>query len=136
MRFLFNRITLVISMTLLVVAMLGASLGVATANQRLITLVPGFNLIGGPLVGNVDPDDFAGCLPDDSWSALYIWDPVAQSWEHYFNVEQPSIPDYINNENVGGIQQIPRLAGVVVIMTKQVTNPFVPESSSQAGQCA
>jgi hypothetical protein len=136
MRFLFNRISLVIAMTLLVAAMLGASLGVATANQRLITLVPGFNLIGGPLVGDVEPDDFVGCLPDNSWNAVYIWDPVAQSWEHYFNVDQPNIPDYINNEAVGGIQEIPRLAGVVIIMQQQVQNPFVPESSSQAGQCA
>jgi hypothetical protein len=136
MRFVFNRITVVIAMTLLVVAMLGASLGIATANQRLVTLVPGFNLIGGPLVGDVEPDDFVGCLPDTSWTAIYIWDPVAQSWEHYFNTEQANIPDYINNAAVGGIQEIPRLAGVVIIMTQQVTNPFVPESSSQADQCS
>lgn len=136
MKFLFNRVSMVIAMTLLVVAMLGASLGIATANQRLITLVPGFNLIGGPLVGNVEPDDFVACLPDTSWTAIYIWDAGAQSWEHYFNTEQPNIPDYINNLEAGGIDEIPRLAGVVIIMTQQVTNPFVPEAASQAGQCS
>lgn len=134
MRFLKTRGALVAALTLLVVSMLGASLGVAMANQRNITLSPGFNLMGGPLFANIEPDDFMECFPDGSWEAIYIWDAENQSWSHYF-AEGQGLPGYINHEEVGGIDTIPRLSGLVVIMNTQVTNPFVPDDTSQVGNC-
>ena len=134
MSFLRSRVAIVVAMTLLVVSMLGASLGVAMANQRNTTLVPGFNLIGGPLFGSIPPDDFMGCFPDGSWEAIYIWNAETQSWKHYF-AETTSLPGYVNHADAGGIDKIPQLSGVVVIMKTQVSNPFVPDDTSQVGSC-
>lgn len=134
MSFLRSRVTIVVVLSLLVVSMLGASLGIATANQRNTTLVPGFNLIGGPLFGNIEPDDFMGCFPDGSWEVIYIWNAQNQTWKHYFN-DDGTLPDYINSEDGGGIDTIPQLSGVVVIMHTQVQSPFVPDNVSQIDQC-
>jgi hypothetical protein len=134
MSFLRSRAAIVVALTLITVSMLGASLGVATANQRNTTLVPGFNLIGGPLFASIEPDDFMGCFPDGSWEAIYIWNAEEQSWSHFF-AESANVPDYVNDEEVGGIQSIPQLSGVVVIMNTQVQSPFVPDDTSQVAQC-
>ncbi|MCA9824974.1 MAG: hypothetical protein KC482_11115 [Dehalococcoidia bacterium] len=134
MSFLRSRVTVVVVMTLLVVSMLGASLGVAMANQRNTTLVPGFNLIGGPLFADIAPDDFMACAPDGSWEVIYIWNAENQTWRHYFN-DSGSLPDYINDVEAGGIKKIPQLSGVVVIMKTQWTNPYVPDDASQITNC-
>src|SRR5690606_7279452 len=134
MSFLRNRVTLVAGSMLLAVAMLGGSLGVATAGSRP-GLAQGFNLIGGPLFADMDPDDYTSCLPDGSWSAIYIWNADNQTWRHYFS-ESANVPDYVNNPQVGGIDQIPRLAGVVIIMNHAVANVFVPDNAGEVGNCA
>lgn len=135
MRFLKNRVTVVVAMSLLVVGMLGASLGIAVANQRNTTLVPGFNLIGGPLFADMEPEDFMGCFPEGSWEAIYIWNASNQTWRHYFS-DSANVPDYLNDTRVGGIDEIPRLSGVVIVMNTSVSNPFVPDDSSQIGSCS
>jgi hypothetical protein len=134
MSFLRSRATIVIGLTLLVVSMLGGSLGIAMANQRNSPLVPGFNLIGGPLFADMNPDDFMSCLPDGSWQAIYIWNAQSQTWQHYFN-SGGSLPSYVNHADAGGIEKIPQLAGVVIIMNTGVATPFVPDASSQVGNC-
>ncbi len=134
MSFLRSRATIVIALTLLVVSMLGGSLGIAMANQRNTTLVPGFNLIGGPLFADMDPEDFTSCLPDGSWQAIYIWNAQTQTWQHYFS-DSGSLPSYVNHVEAGGIDEIPQLSGVVIVMNTTVATPFMPDATSQVGNC-
>ena len=70
------------------------------------------------------------CLPDDSWDAVYIWNAQKQEWKHYFNTTG-SLPNYINDKKVGGIDEIPQLSGVVIIMKKSVSSALVPEAPGQ-----
>jgi hypothetical protein len=114
---------------LLVAGILGASLGVAMAGSRG-NLSTGFNLIGGPLSADVTPNEFVSCLPSDSWEAVYIWNASKQEWKHYFNATG-SVPKYINDTKVGGIDKIPQLSGVVIIMKKSVSSAVVPEGPGQ-----
>ena len=107
-------------------AVMGGSLGLAFAGQRG-ALSSGFNLVGGPLSDSVTPQKFVSCL-GTSWDAVYIWDGSHQQWQHYFR----AAPAYVNGTNVGGISAIPQFAGVVVIMNQAVSNPFLPDSSSEA----
>ena len=108
-----------------VAAILGGSLGIVAAGQRP-SLGVGFNLVGGPLQSAVAPDKYVGCLPSTSWDAVYLWDGANQRWEHYFN-KANGTPEYVNSTSAGGINQIPRLAGVVLIMKTAVTNPTIPD---------
>jgi hypothetical protein len=114
---------------LLLAGLLGASLGVAVAGSRG-NLSTGFNLIGGPLSGDVTPTEFVSCLPADSWDAVYIWRAETQQWKHYFNTTG-SLPNYINDLKVGGIDKMPALSGVVIIMKKSVNSAVVPEAPGQ-----
>ena len=108
-------------------ALLGGSLGFAAAGNKP-ALGAGYNLTGGPLNGDVQPDAFLGCLPASSWTALYIWDAQAQTWKHYL----ANVPAYVNASNVGGISIVPRFSGVVLIMTTAVASPKLRDSASEA----
>lgn len=114
-----------------IAAILGGTLGVATAGTKQ-TLSQGSNpTVGGPLSTSVSPDKWVSCLPSSSWRAVYLWDGAGQSWSHFFNTTK-GIPDYVNDTDVGGISSIPRLAGLAMYMDEQVTNPFMPDSATQS----
>jgi hypothetical protein len=113
------------------VAALGSSLGLVAARVRPAQdLGVGFNLIGGPLDDNVTPATFLACLPAGSWDALYTWDAQTQTWKHFFN--PADVPAYVNNAQLGGIAEIPRLAGVVLIMGTAVPDPFFKDFPAEA----
>lgn len=114
-----------------IAAILGSSLGIVAAGTRQ-PLTAGFNLVGGPLNADVQPVDYVGCLPAGSWTALYVWDAQNQQWKHFFNLTAGSLPAYINGSNVGGIGTIPRLSGVVLIMSQAVSNPRLRDTASEA----
>ncbi len=114
--------------TLGVAAVLGGSLGIVAAGTKQ-PLKAGFNLAGGPLNGDVPPDAFVGCLPAGSWNALYIWNGGNQSWQHFFNPS--SVPGYVNGVNAGGIDKVPRYAGVVIIMQSDVASPQLRDTPNE-----
>lgn len=116
--------------TLGLAAVLGGSLGMVAAGTRS-NLQAGFNLAGGPLQADTAPDQFVGCLPANSWTAIYIWDAVNQNWKHYFNTGD-GVPAYVNQAGVGGITTIPRFAGVVIIMKSAVSSPRLKDSNSES----
>lgn len=124
-----HRIAAVAVSMLLLAGILGASLGVAVADSRG-NLTTGFNLIGGPLSGDVAPAEFVSCLPADSWDAIYIWNAEKQQWKHYFNATG-TVPKYVNDTKAGGIDKLPALSGVVIIMKKSVSGAVVPEAPGQ-----
>lgn len=102
-----------------IAALLGGSLGMATAASR--QLDPGFNLISGPLSGDVEPETFVSCLPPTSWASLYVWDSAEQEWSHYFNTSTAdNIPGFVNDPTVGGIDELPRLSGVVIYISQAI----------------
>lgn len=114
-----------------IAAILGGSLGVATAGTKQ-SLSAGLNpAVGGPLSASVSPDKWVSCLPSSSWRALYLWDGSEQAWSHFFNTTK-GIPDYVNDADVGGISSIPRLAGLAMFMDAAVNNPFMPDSATQS----
>jgi hypothetical protein len=119
--------------TMMVAAILGASLGVVAARQRTgETLHPNLNYIGGPMLGDVSPQHFVACLPAGSWKAVYTWDnrqedQGGQRWLHYFS----GVPAYVNSPTVSGITVIQRFAGIALIMNQSVTNPNFPDSSTE-----
>jgi hypothetical protein len=114
-----------------IAALLGGTLGVATAGTKP-SLFAGTNpAVGGPLAAAVTPDKWVSCLPSSSWRAVYRWDGTAQSWSHYFNTAK-GIPDYVNDTDVGGIDLIPRLSGLAMQMDELVNNPFMPDSPTQS----
>jgi hypothetical protein len=121
----------VVAATLGLAAVMGGSLGVVTAGVRNTTLNTGFNLVGGPLGGQVAPDQFIACIPASSWSSMYIWDGATQTWQHYFNTAD-GVPAYVNSSSAGGIVNIPQLAGVVIMMKSQVANPRLKDSNNEA----
>ena len=123
-----SRMVAFVAASFLTAAFLGASLGVVAAGPRP-SLGVGFNLVGGPLSSAVAPDKYVGCLPANSWDAVYLWDGAKQRWEHYFN-KANGTPEYVNSTAAGGINQIPRLAGVVLIMRTAVSNPTIPDRST------
>jgi hypothetical protein len=110
--------------TVALAALLGGSLGLATA-LHTTSLSAGFNLVGGPFGGEVTPAKFTSCL-GTSWNAVYIWDAANQQWHHHFR----TAPDYVNGANVGGIQTIPQLAGVALLMNTAVANAALPDAES------
>ncbi len=124
MSWIHRKSTLVVASSLAFAAILGGSLGLAAARQR-DPLSQGFNLVGGPLNGDVAPATFASCL-GTSWNSIYTWDANAQQWHHYIR----SAPAYVNSPSVGGIQVIPRLSGVVLIMDQPVSAPNLLDSNS------
>ena len=109
-------------------AVLGGSLGMASAGIKA-NLAQGVNpAVGGPLGGNVTPAAFVGCLPSGSWSAIYLWDGQNQKWLHHFN----NVPAYVNSAEAGGLTTIPRFSGLVMIMNQAVTNPKLRDSNAEA----
>ena len=62
---------------------------------------------------------------------VYLWDGTRQEWGHYFNTSK-GIPSYVNDEKVGGITTIPRLAGLAMYMDQAVSSPFLPDSNSES----
>ena len=123
----------VVLATLGVAAILGGSLGVVMAGVRSQPLGAGFNLAGGPLNGDTTPDQYVACLPAGSWSAVYIWDSQAQTWQHYFNpAGAAAVPAYVNAPAVGGIAVVPKFSGVVLIMTQAVASPHLKDSNGEA----
>jgi len=114
-----------------IAALLGGTLGAATAGQKP-QLYQGSNpAVGGPFGGNVTPAKWVSCLPDSSWRAIYLWDGTNQAWGHHFNTTK-GIPDYVNDTDVGGISQIPRLSGLAMYMDEAVLSPFMPDSSAES----
>ena len=132
MALLMKKSTLIVASTLAFAAILGGSLGLATAGTRNDPLRTGQNVIGGPLKGDVLPAKFVSCL-GSSWSAVYIWDSHSaaeggQRWQHYLR----GVPDYVNGQSVGGIATVPRFAGVYIFMTADVASPFLPDQNSES----
>jgi hypothetical protein len=111
-----------------VVALLGASLGMAVAGTA--SLGTGFNLVGGPIGGDVPPATWISCVPNTAWTAVYIWDAPNQRWLHFFNTAAGT-PAYVNNTSNGGITTIPRFSGVAVIMSQAVASAKFADSPSQ-----
>ena len=109
---------------------LGASLGLAAAEVRKDSLVKGFNLTGGPLAGDMAPDQFLSCLPQESWNSLYVWDSQTQTWMHFFN---PRIaPAFVNKPEVGGLTIVKRFTGVALIMDQPVQKPYFKDGPKDA----
>jgi hypothetical protein len=88
MRWLKSKSFLMVGASLAFAAMLGGSLGLATALHQT-DLGEGFNLVGGPLQTDLAPEEYVACLPAGSWSAVYIWDGANQEWQHFFNTAAP-----------------------------------------------
>lgn len=131
MGFLRNRIFAAMAASLLAAAVFGSTLGIAVAGQQ--PLSAGVNpTVGGPLDGDVTPTKFMSCLPDGSWSSLYWWDALNQSWRHFFNTDGTNVPDYLNSEAAGGLTLVPRFSGVSLVMNVQVGAPFFPDRQSQS----
>jgi hypothetical protein len=131
MKILKSKSLAVAAATLGVAALLGGSLGVVMASTRSQSLSAGFNLAGGPLNGDVAPDQFVGCLPASSWRAVYIWDSATQTWEHFFNTSA-GVPAYVNSAGTGGITAVPRFSGVVLIMNQAVGSPQLKDSNAES----
>jgi hypothetical protein len=125
-----KKAMIVAGATLGFAALLGGSLGFAAAGTRQ-NLGVGFNLVGGPLQANVAPDKFLSCLPEQSWTGLYIWDGANQKWLHFFNAAK-GVPAYVNGANVGGITIVPRASGAALIMAQAVSNPQLVDSPNEA----
>lgn len=125
-----RKVIAVMAAAITVVAMLGASLGMAFANTT--SLSKGFNLVGGPLLADTAPSAWVSCLPAGSWNAIYLWDTTHQRWLHYFNIDAAGVPGYVNDSAAGGIISIPRLAGVALIMNQGVTGAKLADAPGQA----
>jgi hypothetical protein len=137
MRLIPNGVIGVAVGSLVLAGVIGASLGVVFAAQTRPTLVEGVNpTVGGPLNGDVTPEKFMSCLPPGSWSSIYLWDPAAQGWLHYFNTDGTDAPVYINDPDLGGIDIILGAgssgggSGLSVIMNETVQDPFLPGSQT------
>jgi len=110
-------------------AVLGGSLGLATAGSK--NLVAGYNQIGGPVGGDVKPANYVKCLNTNSWKAIYIWQSSTQEWKHYFNTAK-GVPSYVNDFAVGGMRDVPFGSGVIIIMDSAVSGAFFPDNDSQS----
>lgn len=126
-----TKVIAVVLLGVAVAAALGSGLGLATARVLSNPLVPGMNLVGGPLNSDVPPADYIACLPSNSWRGVYIFDAQTQSWRHYFNTAK-GIPAYVNRTDLGGISVVPRLAGVFILMDQQVDSPRLKDSPSES----
>ena len=82
-----------------------------------------------PLGAAVPPGQYIACLPAGSWRAIYIWDAQTQTWKHFFNVS--NVPAYVNDPALGGIAQIPQLAGVVLMMNVAVQAPQLKDTPGE-----
>lgn len=123
------KIATVAVLCLTLAGTLGVSAGLVTAGTRSQPLLPGPNLLGGPLQDSVPPGDFLACLPATSWKAVYLYVAETQTWRHYFNPSL-SMPSYVNKADFGGISVIPQAAGLWIIMQERVDNPFVKDRAS------
>jgi hypothetical protein len=104
-----------------IAALLGGSLGMATAATRPGGLSQGVNLIAGPLASDVEPGKFVSCLPPTSWKAMYIWRHETQTWNHYFNTKtSDGIPGFVNSPEAGGVSVVVQASGVAIIMAHDV----------------
>ncbi|MCC6382978.1 MAG: trypsin-like serine protease [Dehalococcoidia bacterium] len=103
----------------------------STTRAGRAPLQAGFNLTGGPLLADVAPAEWMACLPPDSWVALYMWDGARQSWTHFFNASQ-GIPAYVNGSQHGGLATIPRYAGVLLLMQRDVASPTFRDEPGRA----
>lgn len=120
-----RKVFALVAGTMLLAAALGASLGVVFAGPRP-SLEAGYNVVGGPFDESVSPAHFTSCL-GTAWNAVYIWDADEQQWRHYFR----DVPEALNGLRVGGIDSIPRFAGVVLIMDTAVDSPFLPNAAAE-----
>ncbi len=120
----------VMAAAIAVVALLGASLGMAFANTT--SLSKGFNLVGGPLLADTAPATWVSCLPAGSWNAIYVWDTTHQRWLHFFNIDAAGVPGYVNESAAGGIISIPKLSGVALIMNQAVSGAKLADAPGQA----
>ena len=119
-----RKVFVVAATTAGLVAILGATLGVAVAKHS--STVGGVCAAGGDgcnihyvgvtKAGSVSPSKFTECLPSGSWSAIYTWDGPNQRWLHYFNASVSGVPGYINDTSAGGISAIQGFSGVVLVM--------------------
>ncbi len=107
-------------------ALLGGSLGIAAA----ITPGPlpsGPAYIGGPRE-TMEPEKFVSCLPAQSWNSIYVWDAAGQQWKHYINPAK-GVPDYVNDPDVGGIDFIPKLSGLAILIDTPIPAPYFPDTN-------
>ncbi len=130
MRTLRTKMTAFLAVSLGIAAILGGSLGIVTASVRQ-PLSAGFNLAGGPLNGDISPDQYVACLAASAWNSVYIWDGPTQTWRHYFNTSA-GVPGYVNLASAGGISTIPRGSGVVLLMTLAVPSPRLKDSNAES----
>ena len=113
--------------SLSVAAVLGSSLGVVAAGTKP-QLYTGYNIVGGPFGGDVQPSAYLACLPANSWSAFYQFDGETQTWKHYY----ANVPAYVNAAESGGITMLKRFQGGPLIMNTTVTNPQLKDTASEA----
>lgn len=109
-----------------VAAILGGSLGVAAAGTKPPLFV-GMNLMGGPTGSAIQPDAYLGCLPANSWAALYSFDSKSQTWKHYY----PGVPGYVNASGNGGISLIDRYQPLILMMSQKVDTPKLRDTPSE-----
>jgi hypothetical protein len=131
---LFRSPTLALAVAIIgVAALLGGSLGLATAGTRG-PLYPGANFVAGPFSGDVSPDKFVECLTPTHWKAIYIWEGDQQSWRHYFNTAGNGVPSFVNQPDVGGMEVVPQFSGLVLLMhpdTPPGYEGFFPEHADE-----
>jgi hypothetical protein len=108
--------------------LLGASLGLAVAGNKG-TLPTGPSYIGGPLE-NMTPAKYTSCLPAQNWNSIYIWDAANQQWLHWVNPAK-GVPSYVNSPTVGGIETIPRFAGLAILVDSTITDAYFPDTNNQ-----
>lgn len=119
-----------VAASLAAAAMLGGTLGIAMAGTA--NLGSGFQLVGGPTLGDVPPAQWISCVtPNTAWKAVYIWDAPNQQWKHYFNTNN-GVPAYVNQTASGGISVIPRFAGVALIMNQPVNGAKLLDGPNQS----
>lgn len=133
----------VVTTTAGLVAILGATLGVAVAKHS--STVGGvcsgggdgcnIHYVGVVKAGSVTPAKFTECLPSGSWTAIYTWDGPNQRWLHYFNTTAAGVPSYINDASAGGIATIQGFSGVVLVMKLGTAIQSVTLLDSNSDSC-
>jgi len=81
-------------------------------HTHAVTIASGLNVVAGPFSSTISPAQFASCLPEDAWLALYVWDPGGQRWLHWFG---PTVPAYVNESGATVASSVPRGAGVAIL---------------------
>jgi glutamyl endopeptidase len=88
-------------------------------------LSPGVNFVAGPSQ-TILPGELLSCLPSTSWVGMYLWDAQLQEWRHFSNVKK-GIPGYVNTPDAGGVDVVPAMAAVVLMMDEPVASPRIVE---------